>query len=170
MQERAPEREERHSARKRTASGRHLPLRCSDHIDGARAPRPYAFVPTRTLVRSRHCRRLGAGQCFGRPVTAMVAVDPDELEDFVLAHAPKFARLRRAAEALLRTGRARPADEYPDVKPPGGAAPWHRLRVREYRVLCRSVAPAGEAETEVRWLVARVVHRRDLERAVTTLT
>lgn len=47
----------------------------------------------------------------GRPVTAMVAVDPDELEDFVLAHAPEFVRSRRAADADLRAGRARSADE-----------------------------------------------------------
>jgi len=47
----------------------------------------------------------------GRPVTAMVAVDPDELEDFVPAHAPEFVRSTRGADADLRTGRARPADE-----------------------------------------------------------
>ena len=47
----------------------------------------------------------------GRPVTAMVAVDTDELEDFVLAHAPEFTRDRRAADADLRAGRVRRADE-----------------------------------------------------------
>jgi prevent-host-death family protein len=47
----------------------------------------------------------------GRPVTAMVALDPDELEDYVLAHAPEFVRSTRAADADLRAGRARPADE-----------------------------------------------------------
>ena len=47
----------------------------------------------------------------GRPVTAMVAVDADELEDFVLAHAPEFARSTRAADADLRAGRVRPADQ-----------------------------------------------------------
>lgn len=47
----------------------------------------------------------------GRPVTAMVAVDADELEDFVLSHAPAFARSRRSADADLRAGRVRPADE-----------------------------------------------------------
>lgn len=47
----------------------------------------------------------------GRPVTAMVAVDPDELEDFVLAHAPAYVRSMHAADADLRAGRARPADE-----------------------------------------------------------
>ena len=47
----------------------------------------------------------------GRPVTAMVALDPDELEDYVLAHAPEFVRSTRAADADLRAGRARPAAE-----------------------------------------------------------
>ena len=47
----------------------------------------------------------------GRPVTAMVALNPDQLEDFVLARAPEFARSMRAADADLRTGRARPATE-----------------------------------------------------------
>lgn len=47
----------------------------------------------------------------GRPVAAMVAVDPDELEDFVLARAPEFVRSVRAANADLRAGRVRSADE-----------------------------------------------------------
>ena len=47
----------------------------------------------------------------GRPVTAMVALDPDELEDFVLARAPEFARSMRDADGDLRAGRARPATE-----------------------------------------------------------
>ena len=47
----------------------------------------------------------------GRPVTAMVAVDPELLEDFVLAQAPEFARSRQAADADLRAGRVRRADE-----------------------------------------------------------
>lgn len=47
----------------------------------------------------------------GRPVTAMVAIDPDELEDFVLSHAPEFVRSTRAADADLRAGRTRPAHE-----------------------------------------------------------
>ncbi|MCC6618184.1 MAG: type II toxin-antitoxin system Phd/YefM family antitoxin [Chloroflexi bacterium] len=47
----------------------------------------------------------------GRPVTALVALDPDELEDYVLAHAPEFVRATRTADADLRSGRARPAAE-----------------------------------------------------------
>ncbi len=47
----------------------------------------------------------------GRPVTAMVALDPDQLEDFVLARAPAFARSIRDANADLRKGRTRRANE-----------------------------------------------------------
>ena len=44
----------------------------------------------------------------GRPVTAMVALDPDELEDFVLARAPEFARSMRAAGRPAGRTRAAP--------------------------------------------------------------
>lgn len=57
-----------------------------------------------------------------------------------------------------------------DIKPLAGVAPWHRLRVGDYRILYRPVAPNEAVDSEARWLVARVVHRRDLERAVSTLT
>ncbi len=57
-----------------------------------------------------------------------------------------------------------------DLKPLVGVAPWHRLRVGDYRVLYRAVDPGEAAEPAARWLVARIIHRRDLERAVSTLT
>ena len=57
-----------------------------------------------------------------------------------------------------------------DIKPLAGAAPWHRLRVGDYRILDRPVEPDEAADPEARWLVARIVHRLDLERAVSTLT
>lgn len=57
-----------------------------------------------------------------------------------------------------------------DIKPLAGTAPWQRLRVGDYRILYRPVGPADGTAGEARWLVARVVHRRDLERAVATLT
>lgn len=44
-----------------------------------------------------------------------------------------------------------------------GAAPWRRLRVGELRILWRTV---GDGD---RRRIARVIHRRDLERAVRTL-
>ena len=47
----------------------------------------------------------------GRAITAIIAINPDDLEDFVLAHAPEYARSMRAADADLRSGRTRSADE-----------------------------------------------------------
>jgi len=41
----------------------------------------------------------------------MVALDPDDLEDYVLARAPEFARSMRDANADLKARRARPAAE-----------------------------------------------------------
>lgn len=75
-----------------------------------------------------------------------------------------LARLRTALEALA--GGAANVD----AKPLAGFAPWHRLRVGDYRILYRAVDPGEAGDADARWLVARVVHRRDLERAVSTLT
>ncbi len=52
-----------------------------------------------------------------------------------------------------------------DVKPVAGHAPWCRLRVGEHRVLYRELAE----ETDARYLVARVIDRRDLHRAIDKL-
>lgn len=54
-----------------------------------------------------------------------------------------------------------------DVKPLRGQSPWLRLRIGEYRILYRPLE-TGEA-ADASHLVARVVPRRDLERAVSTL-
>lgn len=48
-----------------------------------------------------------------------------------------------------------------DIKPIAGSAPWLRLRVGDWRVLYR---PAGD---EI--LVARIVHRSELQQAIRTL-
>ena len=74
-----------------------------------------------------------------------------------------LARLREALEGLAD------GEASLDVKPLAGSAPWHRLRVGDYRVLYRTVEPDKAGDSEARFLVARVVHRRELERAVTTL-
>ena len=49
-----------------------------------------------------------------------------------------------------------------DVKALAGATPWLRLRISNYRVLYR---PAGDST----YVVERIVHRRDLDRAVNQL-
>jgi mRNA-degrading endonuclease RelE of RelBE toxin-antitoxin system len=66
---------------------------------------------------------------------------------------------RRLADALRRLDSA--ASNL-DVVPLKGRSPWLRLRVGGHRVLYRR---AGAD----RWWVARIVDRRDLDRAVGTL-
>jgi mRNA-degrading endonuclease RelE of RelBE toxin-antitoxin system len=64
-----------------------------------------------------------------------------------------------------------------DVKALRGAAPWLRLRVGNYRILYRpltrdelkAVSRKRKRHAEGGYLVARIVHRRDLERAVRAL-
>jgi mRNA-degrading endonuclease RelE of RelBE toxin-antitoxin system len=75
-----------------------------------------------------------------------------------------LARIRQALAAL-----AADATDI-DVKPLAGAAPWLRLRVGDYRILYRPIEPNEAIHADARWLVARIVHRRDLERAVSTLS
>lgn len=52
-----------------------------------------------------------------------------------------------------------------DVKALTGRAPWRRLRVGEWRVLYRPCTPDEPGDV----LVARVINRRDLDRAVSSL-
>lgn len=67
----------------------------------------------------------------------------------------ELSRLRGAFERLA-------ADEPNlDIRPISGRTPWLRLRAGDWRVLFRKL---GDDR-----LVARVVHRSELERAVSTL-
>lgn len=54
-----------------------------------------------------------------------------------------------------------------DIKMLRGQSPWLRMRVGDYRILYRPI-DSGEV-ADASHLVARIVHRRDLERAVATL-
>lgn len=64
-----------------------------------------------------------------------------------------------------------------DVKALVGAAPWLRLRVGDYRVLYRplnrdelkAVSRKRKRRADAGYLVARIVHRRDLDRAIRVL-
>lgn len=69
-------------------------------------------------------------------------------------------RIRQALDELAAGA------ENADVKALAGTAPWLRLRVGDWRVLYR---PLSEDEG-TGLLVARVVNRRDLLRAVRALT
>lgn len=50
----------------------------------------------------------------GKPVGALIAIDPNELEDFVLANAPEYAAAIRDADADLVRGRTRPLSDVVD--------------------------------------------------------
>jgi hypothetical protein len=54
-----------------------------------------------------------------------------------------------------------------DLKPPAGRAPWRRLRTGELRVLYRPLTASEAADGG--YLIARVIHRRELQRAVSSL-
>jgi prevent-host-death family protein len=80
----------------------------------------------------------------GDPVVAVVPVDLDALEDFVLANSAPYVRAMRQADAALETGRIRPASEVfaeLGVEPPDEPAATRglrdgiRLTARELRVL-----------------------------------
>lgn len=43
----------------------------------------------------------------GQPIAAVVPIDPDELEDFVLSHAPSFVRSLRRADEDIAAARSR---------------------------------------------------------------
>lgn len=81
----------------------------------------------------------------------------------------KLGRERRRVERLLAALGQEPRPANLDVKPLRGREPWSRARAGSYRMIFRSLTA-----DEVRrltgagrgYLVARIVHRRDLERAV----
>lgn len=65
---------------------------------------------------------------------------------------------KRIADALKLLAEDAPNQ---DIKALRGAAPWRRLRVGDYRIL---YYPTGDS-----YEVDRIVHRRELDRAVDTL-
>jgi mRNA-degrading endonuclease RelE of RelBE toxin-antitoxin system len=55
-------------------------------------------------------------------------------------------------------------EENIDVKALAGRSPWRRMRVGERRVIFRPIE-----DVKARWLIARIIDRRDLDRAVRSL-
>lgn len=86
---------------------------------------------------------------------------------------PQLDPIVEALEDLMRD----PPLPNLDIKPLSGRAPWRRLRVGDHRVLFRPLTGSEMEQLRIRKrvihregiLVERVVHRRDLERAVGTL-
>ena len=75
--------------------------------------------------------------------------------------APARRRIREALDELAAGA------ENADVSALADTAPWLRLRVGDWRVLYRPLSKTSEGGPGL--LVARVVNRRDLLRAVRTL-
>lgn len=77
---------------------------------------------------------------------------------------------RRVATALMHTLGIEPMPANADDKALAGRSAWRRLRVGELRLLYRPLSanelPTGERHGR---RVARIVHRGQLERAVSTL-
>lgn len=88
-----------------------------------------------------------------------VKLAPRATRDLKHMDRPTRKRVRQALEALA--GDAANLD----IKPVAGHAPWRRLRVGEYRVLYRELTN----ESDSRYLVARIIDRRDLHRAIDRL-
>jgi mRNA-degrading endonuclease RelE of RelBE toxin-antitoxin system len=81
-------------------------------------------------------------------------------------------------DALMVGLGAVPPPENLDIKMLKGFPQYLRLRVGDYRIIYRPIDPAelpwlsegtGTPEVVTAYLVARIVHRRDLERAVASL-
>lgn len=77
--------------------------------------------------------------------------------------ADELARVRAALESLAADA------ENLDIKALAGRGGWLRLRVGQLRVLYRPLSPERTAESGHRWLLARVIQRRELDRAVASL-
>jgi mRNA-degrading endonuclease RelE of RelBE toxin-antitoxin system len=75
------------------------------------------------------------------------------------------ADLKRIRSGLEALGQSVPGL---DIRPLEGRAPWRRLRVGDWRVLFRLLAEGEHRQLGRRSivLVARVIHRRELDRAV----
>ncbi len=87
-----------------------------------------------------------------------ISIAPRATRDLKRLDRSTRRRARQAFEALAADAANL------DIKPIAGHAPWRRLRVGEYRVIFRE-ANDGDA----RYLVARVIDRRDLHRAIDRL-
>jgi len=96
--------------------------------------------------------------------TAAILLGPAAEKDIRGLGKAERARIREAFAGLRR------GDANLDVKALRGAAPWLRLRSGDWRVLYRPVTAEELAPgIATGFLVARVVNRRDLEKAARKL-
>lgn len=85
------------------------------------------------------------------------------IRDLRRVDAPERRRVRAALQVLAA------GSNNLDVKPLAGVAPWQRLRVGDWRVLYRPLSDAETGGGDPGILVAPVVNRRNLLRAVRSL-
>lgn len=92
---------------------------------------------------------------------------PAERDLKKLRRSPDLERLREAIRALER------GEEGLDVVALEGRRPWRRLREGDWRIIFRPLSPAEVQRLGVPHgegiLIARIVNRRDLERAIRAL-
>lgn len=89
-----------------------------------------------------------------------IKLAPRAIRDLKRLDRPTRKRVQQAFEALAADAANL------DIKQIAGHAPWRRLRAGEHRVLYRELAEEAGPE---RYLVARVIDRRDLHRAIDRL-
>lgn len=82
--------------------------------------------------------------------------------------------LDRLEKALFDELSADPAPENLDIKTLQGRKPWLRMRVGDWRLIYRPLTQeelleCREGEETEGFLVARIIHRRDLDRTLRTL-
>lgn len=98
---------------------------------------------------------------------AHVEFGPDVDRD--VRRARRSGEAKRIAEAIAALEREDPGL---DIVALQGRAPWRRLRSGDWRIIHRPLTPAEVKKLGRKgrgYLVARVVNRRDLERAIRTL-
>jgi len=98
------------------------------------------------------------------PPEPAIQLLPRAVRDLRRIDGPTRRRIAQALDALA-AGAANT-----NVKALAGSAPWLRLRVGDWRVLYRPRSAVESAATGPGYIVARVVNRRDLLRAVSTLS
>jgi len=110
------------------------------------------------------------------PLRSHVELDPAAERDLRrMGPGPQRERVIRVFTAALEPV---PPPGNADVKPLVGSVPWLRLRVGDWRVVYRPLKheelaaikdARGEIDAADGYLVYRIVHRRELERAVRAL-
>jgi ParE toxin of type II toxin-antitoxin system, parDE len=100
-------------------------------------------------------------------VAVALLAPPAERDLRKLRGSSGLERIREAISALER------GDEGLDVVALEGRRPWRRLREGDWRIIFRPLSPAearrlGIADGQA-ILIARIVNRRDLDRAIRTL-